>query len=88
MTVFNNIMGTLFVSTTNQSSGANAKAGHATISVLKLAGASEMDIMPVSVHQSTLCNVFTVGKSATNDAVVITTDIDCAITWQFYGSAF
>jgi len=85
---FNNIMGTLYVSTSNLMSGANAKAGHATISVLKLAGATEMDVMPVSVHQSTLCNVFAVGKSSDNGNVVITTDSDCAITWQFYGSAF
>ena len=89
-TAFNNIMGTLYVSTSNLMTGANAKAGHATISVLKLAGAAEMDIMPVSVHQSTLCNVFTVGKSSVSDNgnVVITTDSDCAITWQFYGSAY
>ena len=89
-TAFNNIMGTLYVSTSNLMLGANAKAGHATISVLKLAGAAEMDIMPVSVHQSTLCNVFTVGKSSVSDNgnVVITTDSDCAITWQFYGSAY
>ena len=85
---FNNIMGTLYVSTSNLMTGANAKAGHATISVLKLAGAAEMDVMPVAVHQSTLCNVFTVGKSSDNANVVISTDPDCAITWQFYGSAF
>ena len=89
-TAFNNIMGTLYISTSNLMLGANAKAGHATISVLKLNGAAEMDIMPVSVHQSTLCNVFTVGKSSVSDNgnVVITTDSDCAITWQFYGSAY
>ena len=87
-TAFNNIMGTLYVSTTNLFGNATAKAGHATISVLKLAGALEMDVMPVAVHQSVNLNTFTVGKSSDNTNVVISTDPDCAITWQFYGSAF
>jgi len=86
--VYNNIMGTLYVSATNLLTTSGAKAGHATISVLKLAGASEMDVMPISVHQSANMTTFSVGKTSDNLNVAIQTDLDCAITWQFYGSAF
>jgi hypothetical protein len=81
------IMGTLYVSTTNlNANAAQVKAGHATISVLKIA--SEMDVMPIAVHQSANLTTFTVGKTSDNLNVAIQTDPDCAITWQFYGSAF
>ena len=85
---FNNIMGTLIVSATNQFSNTHAKLGHGTMSVLMATGSSEMDIMPVSMHSSLNLSKFTVGKTSDNGNIVIQTDSDCSITWQFYGSAF
>ena len=79
----NNIMGTMMISVSDFGTS-TAKNGFAMVSLV--VSTTEMDVLPIFVHKNALLTTFSIGKSSDNGNVVVVTDANCRVAYQFYGA--